>query len=109
METNMIKEYATREQDKLMQRCGYASRLWTVQELLELLPEFVSADGSLYFFVLRKYYDYDVDVMKYEAAYEDTMGRPIDSCSCESRHVLDALLSLVVSLHDNNIISHEKA
>ena len=90
----MIKEYATREQDIEMQRCGYAS---------------VSVDGSLYFFVLRKYYDHDVDVMKYEAAYEDTMGRPIDACSCESRHVLDALLSLVVSLHHNNIISHEKA
>lgn len=109
MEKNIIKMYATSEQDRLMQRCGYASRLWTVQELLELLPEFVSVDGSLYFFVLRKYYDYDEEVMKYETAYEDTMGRPIDACFCASRHVLDALLSLVVSLHDNNIISHEKA
>lgn len=79
--------------------CDDPYRIFTLADLLSLLPKVLHKDGLAYHYVLTIYWDEDIKVWRtiYDAIGDNIAG------DCAAPELIDALFALVCSLLDNHV------
>ena len=102
----LIKRGVTKDKASKLPLCAtspdesrWSEPIFTLTDILSILPKVLHKDGLAYHYVLTIYWDEDIKAWR---AMYDAIGDNIAG-DCAAPELIDALFALIISLLDNHV------